>query len=507
VASSNIAPFVLNVTHSPVIPHSNDLVTISAQIIDELTTGISAAVYYRADVNYTQTPNDFNSITMFDDGMHNDANASDGIYAAQIPAHPNETIIEYYVQATDSTANTRTYPSPSEPNNQQLTNVLYQVNDSFDINTYQTTGPRPFYHIIMTDAERYELLVQIGNGGPDYSSDAQMNATFISVDSIDVQTRYNVGVRIRGSSSRVDAPMNYRVNFPHDRPWKDVTAININSRVPHAQLIGSAICRAAGLAAAVATLVETRVNAYIPPSPNTPWLGTYVHVEEIDSDFADYHFPDDDKGNAYKCMHEGEYADLRYEGPDPDAYRDTCFKKTNEAQDDWTDLINLTNVLNNSPDSNYVEDIAQVVDVNQWMRWFAVQSLIGNVEKGLANGAGDDYCMYRGMIDARFQLLPYDLDSLRAVGEDEFDWSSPGRTNDSIWKATRVDAIDRFLTDPNLVDLYYVAFHDLIETTFSPSQINPLLDELLTGVAPQWIIDEIKQYFVDRNTYVLSVIP
>lgn len=508
VASNNIAPIITNLTHLPAVPNSSQPVTVRATITDELETGVSAVLYYRQDVDYTQTPNAFSTLTMYDDGLHDDLAANDNIYAAQFPAHPNEIIIEYYVQSTDPAANSRTYPAPVLPGNQQSANALYQVNDQFDLAAQQLPGTRPLYHIIMTDVERHELLVEIGNGGPDYRSDAEMNATFISFNGMDIQTRYNVGVRIRGSSSRQSAPMNFRVNFPHDMKYNSAGAIDINSRVPHAQILGSVLCQAAGLNAADAMLVETRVNGLIPPSPATSWLGTYVHLEVLDSQFAEAHFPADDNGNLYKCMHEGDYADLRYEGPNPNAYRDSYFKNTNKNEDNWSDLIDLTDRMNNYPDSSYVADISPVINIDQWMRWFATQSIIGNIERGLANGAGDDYAMYRGIGDTRFILLPHDLDSLRATGGDEgTEWQSPGKINDSIWKATGVDAIDRFLTFPDLESQYYAAFHDLINTTFSPAQVDPLIDATLTGFAPQWLIDDIKQYFVDRNTYILSVIP
>jgi len=224
--------------------------------------------------------------------------------------------------------------------------------------------------------------------------------------------------------------------------------------------------------------------------------------------FAEAHFPDDDNGNLYKCMHEGDYADLRYEGSDPNAYRDSYFKNTNANADDWSDLINLTDRMNNYPDSSYVADISPVINIDQWMRWFATQSIIGNIEKGLANGSGDDYAMYHGQTDTRFILLPYDLDSLRVTGGDEgTTWQSPGKTNDSIWKATGVDAINRFLTHIDLESQYYAAFHDLIDTVFSPAQVDPLLDATLGGFVPQPVIDDMKQYFVDRNAYILTVIP
>jgi hypothetical protein len=300
---------ILEVEHLPVIGQSSDAVTVAAHIIDELTSGITVTLHYRVDGS-----TDFNEPAMLDDGAHGDGVAGDGIYGASIPAHANDTIIEFYVEANDSGASWRTWPGPTQPSGQQLTNALYQVDDRYSPDADWVPGSRPVYYIVMTDAERYELLVEIGNGGPDKYSNAQMNATFISVDGVDIKTRYNAGVRNRGKGSRLGPPMNYRVNFVNDRSWKGVTAININSRVAHSQLLGSVIDQLASLAAADSTAVQTRVNGLNRTDATNPYFDTYAHVEVIDGDFADKHFPRDDAGNVYRVTSVDKNADLSYLG-------------------------------------------------------------------------------------------------------------------------------------------------------------------------------------------------
>ena len=90
VALSNIAPLILDVSHYPIIPHSTDTVLVTAKIIDELTSGITTTLYYREDVPYGQPANSFTSLTMYDDGLHGDGDASDGIYGVQIPIKDND---------------------------------------------------------------------------------------------------------------------------------------------------------------------------------------------------------------------------------------------------------------------------------------------------------------------------------------------------------------------------------------------------------------------------------
>jgi hypothetical protein len=349
-ADDDIAPLILDVTHLPIIPLPFEPVTVSARIVDELTTDISVTLLCRKDGD----PN-FNAMEMFDDGRHGDSDVGDGVYAAVIPAHQDGTIIEFYVEAADAASNVRTWPAPSivDGRPEQITNLLYQVSDSFD--QFRSPGSQPIYYLIMTEAERAELEY-IGSHDPDAWSHSQMNGTFISIDGEQTQVRYLVGIRNRGEGSRINSSgkyrNNYRVDFPDDQPWNGVTAININNRYGYLQLLGSAIWQAAGLPAVDATAIQLRVNGQNLALMNKYMYGSYVALEVLDSDFAEHDFPDDPAGNLYKCT--GDQADLGYRGTNPDNYRKFYEKKTNIAQDDYNDLINLVYMLNNTPPQNFV---------------------------------------------------------------------------------------------------------------------------------------------------------
>ena len=70
----------------------------------------------------------------------------------------------------------------------------------------------------------------------------------------------------------------------------------------------------------------------------------YAHLEPLNSDFAENHFPDDASGNLYKGRRPdesppgGQGAGLAYFGPDPAPYV-SYTKLTNETQADWSDVI------------------------------------------------------------------------------------------------------------------------------------------------------------------------
>jgi len=510
IADADIAPLIVNVKHSPIIPGPNDPVTVTARIIDELTSGLTVTLHYCVDTSVYQgrdvyphhDPGDYNHLMMFDDGAHGDGDANDGIHGVNVPAHPDGTIIEFYVEASDTGANSRTWPAPAmmDGTPEQVTNALYLVDDSFDADEYWVPGSQPIYHIIMTEMERGRLqqIVSISSlEGPN----CQMNTSFISADGVDIKVRYNVGVRNRGHT-RWHWPNNYRVNFAHDRPWKGVTAININSVYTYLQLVGNAIFRMSGLAQCETTAVQVRINGQNLALNNDEMYGSYVHLEVIDSDFADNHYPIDDAGNAYKCMRITHQADLRYEGSDPDPYRSNYFKKTNNAADDWSDLIGLTYALSeNTPDESYVEEVNRVMNTEQWLRSIAINALMNNRETTLANGNGDDYYLYRGIEDTRFILIQHDLDTVFGMGE------NPGGPTDSIFEATDIPAMNRFLTHPQFVPRYYWHLKDLIETTFSSEQIGRFLDNMLGDFVPTAKINQIKNFVSARNAHVLSLIP
>jgi len=493
--ADDIAPIILDVSHAPAIPRASDPVTVTARLRDEVAAGMTATLHYRLD----GTP-DFITVAMRDDGQNGDGPAGDGVYGAEIPVLDDGTVVEFYVAAADAGGLMRTCPAPVGPEEEQLANLLYQVNDAFDPDAPWVPGNQPIYYLIMTDAERAELADIGDRVGGDQNSNAQMNATFISVDGTETLVRYRAGVRNRGHGSRRGPPNNYRVNFVHDRPWKGVSALNINCRNTDSQLIGSVIHQMAGLVATEGAAVQVRVNGRDLAPSGSPTFGSYVALEALDSDFADNHFPGDGAGNAYKVLRSGSnQGDLRYEGENPDAYRDTYFKMTNEAEDDWSDLIHMTDVLNHAPEETYLQDVSRVIHVDRWLRYFALHALFSNYETGLYRGIGDDYAMYCGIEDPRFVLIPHDLDSILGLGG--------GSTTSSIFNYRGVNGLDRFFNHPDVITLYYATLLEMIETFFNPQVLDPLFDQVLGPWAPQARIDAMKAFVAARVENVLQQIP
>jgi hypothetical protein len=232
---------------------------------------------------------------MFDDGGHNDGVAGDKTFAATIAPQTNDAVIEFYVQAVDAQNHTNTWPAPARNENAvygQFANALYQVDDRV------YSFPQPLYKLIMTEAERQERD-QIASS--DAQSDAEMNATLITIDGTGTELRYNCSLRERGAGSRGYIPANQRVNVPSDRRWKGQSEFNLNTRYTHSQYAGYLLSRKSGLDTEYARVVRVRLNNRDQANAGAPQYGCYVHVEAPNADMANAHWPLDGGGNMYRA--------------------------------------------------------------------------------------------------------------------------------------------------------------------------------------------------------------
>lgn len=499
IAATNLAPMVLDVIHAPAIPSPNDPVTVRARILSQTGQGLDVRVYYRNAS--TAAPEPFTFVGMADDGLHDDGVQGDQIFAAQLPAQTNRTVVEFYVQATDSTGLTRTWPAPTrDDNNQpvQAANALYQVEDA------STRGTQPVYRLIMTEAERATLATIA------ISSDAEMNATFVAVDDSGSSVRYLTGVRLRGAGSRAASVKNHRVSFPNDRRWNGYADINLNTQYTYLQLAGSRLARKAGLAIADARAVQVRINGrnLASTDPNSPQNGSYVFIEPLNGDWAGKHFPLDGSGNMFRASIGGHTANLSKVTSKAQALTLGYSKTSNISEDDWTPLFQLTAVLNDTPDEAYVNTVRQWVNVEEWMRYFAFMTVINSMETSLASGTGDDYSLYQGVQDKRFQVLVHDLDTICGLGD------TPTGPNVNIFRmvpqinsGSNTRVMNRFMLHPEFVPLYYRELLRLINGVFSPSEFASVVDSALGSWTNPDLIASMKSFQAQRNAGVLAQIP
>ena len=485
IAANNIAPIIRDVKHRPQIPNSNEEVTVTCELSDEgELSEVSVRLFWREDGN-----TDFQSVLMSFEGGDN--------FSGNIPQQADGAVIEFFVKAGDE-LDSRSWPAEVEGGGNRC-NALYQVNDAFDSLSSRDPGVQPVYYLIMTD-EEMEEIEDIGTSSSRSESNAKMNVTFVSAESTSIKSVYGASVRNRGAGSRDGPPNNYLVIFPSDQKWKGASAMKFNCRYVHSQTSGAWLFQLMGVEVPDTIAVQLRINGEDLAQQGGPLMyGSYAMVETLDSDFTAAHWPEDPNGNLYQVRDDedtGDEGDLRYEGEDADAYRNTYFKQTNSSEDDWSDIIALTDALNNLPDEGYLENISKHVNVDQWLTHLAVDSLLGNREGGLNDGKGDDYVLYRGIEDQRFRFVPHDLDTLLR-----------GNPTKDIWGYTDLDGLEMFLNHPDIVPLYYTKFLDLIGRIYRPEIIQPVIARAVGGFVSENALGGLQEFVPDRIANVLSQIP
>ena len=495
VARTNIPPLILDMAHFPSVPRSTDAVVITAKILDERTNGLAVTLFYRNAS--TITPPSFTALTMFDDGAHNDGVSGDKFFAATIPALPTETVVEFFVQAVDLDGNTNQWPAAAFNEFNVSTNAAnanYQVDDSV------YAFPQPLYKLIMTETERRERRTIETT---DTQSNAEMNGSLITIDGTGTEVRYNIGIRERGAGSRGRIPGNQRVNVPTDRRWKGVREFNLNTQYTHAQYAGYLLSRKSGLDTENARIVRVTINNTNNASAGSPQFGCYIHVEAPDSDMGTAHWPLDDGGNVYRISSGAHAATLAaHQPPTSQTYSNLgYFKASNSTENDYSDLTNLTYVLNVVPDSIYEASVRSNINVDAWLTYFAVNSLLENTETSIGSGIGDDAGLYHAPRENKWYFIAHDWDTVIGQGD------TAGNTSESIFIAATLPSISRFLNWTNFQPLYYAKLRQLATTVFAPAEMARTLDEGLAAFTPAATIDAMKQFNTNRVAYVLSVLP
>ncbi len=102
-APIEISPVTItDVDHAPELPLSSDSVIVTASVV--AAEGVaSVSVYSDAGTGFLGT-------TMYDDGLHHDGAADDGVFGAAIAPQPAGTQVAFYVQAEDQLAEIVTDP-------------------------------------------------------------------------------------------------------------------------------------------------------------------------------------------------------------------------------------------------------------------------------------------------------------------------------------------------------------------------------------------------------------
>lgn len=151
---------------------------------------------------------------------------------------------------------------------------------------------------------------------------------------------------------------------------------------------------------------------------NNRYWGLYAMIEQVDKTFLDNNFADG-SGNLYKNI---GWSTLDYKGTNPNAYAEEIGLRTNEDVADWSGFIEFMQVLNQTPQSNFKEEIEKIFNVDYYLRVLAVDVMTNNWDSYIEHGR--NFYLYHEPSSGQFFWIPWDYNL--SMGGDFSNGGGPG---------------------------------------------------------------------------------
>ena len=313
-------------------------------------------------------------------------------------------------------------------------------------------------------------------------SDYLWQATFIFDNGTIRDTLDNVGFRLRGNTSRYSAKKSFKVSFNtyvQGRKYYGLEKLNLNGEHNDPTIMRSKTCWDLVREMEIPGSRSNHVNLYI----NDDFFGVYINVEHVDEEFVDLRFGTE-AGNLYKCLWP---ADMNYLGSNPDDYKFMVGNRraydllTNTEEDDYTDLAQLIDVLNNTPAAELPCELEPIFNVHGFLKAVAFDVLSGNWDGPLFNK--NNFYLYNDPITGKFHYIPYDLDNTFGIDWFNEDWAS---RNMYFWANENEPRplYWNILAVPKYRAIFTYYFRTFLDIQYNPATVLPHIDQLKDMIDP-----------------------
>lgn len=400
---ANQGPVYDFLNQEPAVPAPSQPVVVTVEIRD--SDGVNSALLrYRN----TGTTSSYSQATMNDSGTGSDEKAGDNVWTGVIPGHASNTVIEFYVAATDGDSNQTQHPplTPAvAPSTVENDLAIYRVGDNV------TPGGKALYRITLTHDGEDALDTRRT------LSNHLVPCSFVLNES---KIIYNCGFRLRGSpfirrgGIGEDRRNGLRVRFPADDPLFGVmNEVNLDGSGHSNMHDRTAYYLERKVVAATPGVyqswswgryVDVRYRA-----GSHAFNGMYDHLQKIDADYQDNWWGRNGDGYLHKVDDWFEFndsggfsnwqANMTYgrgsQGDNKEFWYRQNFKlRSREKEDDYSHLIHLCYALTNWSDAKLDSDIRSIMDVAQWSAILAPRYFIDDWDTLGARRGKNAYIYY-----------------------------------------------------------------------------------------------------------------
>lgn len=337
-----------------------------------------------------------------------------------------------------------------------------------------------------------------------YETSTYMKADLTLTDLTGTTTFTDVGVRLKGNSS-YSHPGNkksFKIDFNKyvsGQNYDGLKKLNFSNGFKDPTLLREKIffdvCREAEVAAPRANFANVYFNGEL-------W-GFYTVVEQIDDQFLDWKILDDD-GNLFKAGDNfggggpggggggnNSAADLAWYGEAQSAYEERYELKSNEDENDWSDLIDLIDFINNSDATTFETGLAERMELDEYIRSVALDNLFANLDSYTESAR--NYYLYHNLTTDKWHWIKWD-------GNEAFGTYAPGFGGQNIaelaldFHGNTRPLLDKLFNSTALYSQYQDELCSLIDTYFNSAWMNAYIDDLKDLVEASVLADNNKMY-------------
>jgi len=328
-----------------------------------------------------------------------------------------------------------------------------------------------------------------------------MQADLTLTDNTGTTTLPNVGVRFKGNSTfgHPGQKKSFKIDineYVSGQNYDGLKKLNFSNCFKDPTLLREKVFFDVSKDAGVPAPRANFANVYF----NDELWGFYTVVEQIDDQFLDWRILDDD-GNLFKAGDNfgggpgggGNPADLVYYGDAQSSYEARYELKSNEDENDWSDLIEFIDFINNSSDADFATELGDKMELEEYLASIALDNAFSNLDS--YTGSARNWYLYHNLTTDKWEWVKWDANETFG----SYGGGGPGGGQNMTTLAIDYHDNDRPLLEnifdsPELYTQYQNAMCAIVDGYFNPTYMNAKIDALKTLVQASVYADGNKMY-------------
>lgn len=305
--------------------------------------------------------------------------------------------------------------------------------------------------------------------------------------------KFSIATKFRGNYIKKLPKRSYFIQLKRPRLLNGAREFHLNAEYKDPSSIRNKLSLDLFQAFGVLSPSSQHVRLYL----NSRYEGVYLHLESVDDLFLENRgLP---FGPIYYAVEpDADFSLNRYKSEEPKESLLIGYQRKIGAASDDMKLIDFINIINNTTDDKFEEEISRHLDVQKYLRWLAVAVCTQNYD-----GFKKNYALYLNSETELFEIIPWDYD-----GTFGRDWDADTIKPDSLSIKGKNHLTKKLLEFPAFRKQYRVLMEELLDTLFTPDYFEPIITSLIESIRPHLLFknDEKRELFDGEKDYMTSFI-